>query len=235
MHYHCEIVLPPGTDDIEAAVASVMSQFDENMDKENEEFSDKHVFWDWFVIGGRFAGSKVMAGYDEQQLSQFHEWLTAEKVTVVGLVCGKQELKPADQIQKVDAKWNEMFPSAGNVMVACPIFAHSSDQYGRGDRGTIDGDVCKLRDAMNVNCCRVIFAGPSYESKTGERTGPLRAQFMLSGSQWNGCNHMDIKWDGKVGSAMADWCKHLEHMADGYRAMMQPTEEWITVTVDYHN
>jgi len=235
MHHHCEIVLPPGTDNIEAAVASVMRHVDENMSSDNEEFSDKHAFWDFYVIGGRFAGSKLMARYDQDRVSEFHKWLTKENVTVSGFVCGKQELKPASQIEKVDSKWNEMFPSEGNVMVACPIFAHSNDQYGRDGRGTIDGDVCTLGEAMDVSCERVIFAGPSYDLKPGERTGPPEAVFMLCGSQWNGVNHMPVAWDGKIGSALSAWSKGLANYKETYQAIMRPHAEWITVTVDYHS
>lgn len=228
MHYQCEIVLPPDTVDIEAAVQSVMRQFDEKSSTEN-------VFWDFYVIGGRFAGRKQIAKYDEAKLDEFNRWCKEEKITVAGIVSGKQEISPAHQIPKVDAKWNELFPHPGNVMVACPLFKHSNDQYGRDGNGTIEGDISKLGDSKAVKCSRVIFAGPSYSGETKERTGPLEAIFMLTDSQWNGVNHMDVKWDGTVQDALDQFNANLERYAEGYRKKMQPTDDWLCVTVDYHS
>jgi hypothetical protein len=235
MHYQCEIVLPPETEDIESAIQSVMRQFDENMDIDNEEFSTKNVFWDFYVIGGRFAGSKQMARYDEAKLEEFNQWCQNEKITCAGFVCGKHELSPASQIPKVDAKWNEMFPQEGNVMVACPIFKHSNDQYGRDGDSTIEGDISKLGESKSVKCSRVIFAGKSYDHETKERTGPHEAVFMLTDSQWNGVNHMDVKWDGTVLDALNQWNAKLENYAEDYRKQLQPTDDWLCVTVDYHS
>src|SRR6185312_17302888 len=109
--------------------------------------------------------------------------------TVAGLQCGKQELSPSSQIPKVDAKWNEMFPSV--EFLPCPLFQHSNDQYGKGLSGTLPGDVCRLDAAPpDLECEGVIFAGPAYNSETKDHTGHLEAKFMLCDSQWNGCNHM---------------------------------------------
>ncbi len=234
MHYQCEVVLPAGTIDIKAAIASVMRPFDENADEDGEGMS-RHAFWDFYVIGGRFAGSKQMAKYDQAKIEEFNAWCTQEKITVAGFTCGKQELQPASQIAKVDAKWNEMFPHQSGKSVPCPMFKHSNDQYGTKGESTIDGDICRLADAKAVKCGRVIFAGPSWQSETQERTGPPEAVFMLTDTEWNGVNHMDIKWDGTIQDALAQWTDKLTRMADGYREQMQPQDDWIVVTVDYHS
>lgn len=235
MHYHCEVILPAGTGDIEAAVESVMKPFYENAEP-SEDYDPGHAFWDFYVIGGRFAGNKQLAGYDKSTLDLFYQRLKDEKIMVAGLRCGKQEISPKSQIEKVDAIWNEMFPQPGAVMVACPVFAHSNDQYGKDGRGTIDGDICSLADAKAVECSRVIFSGPSYQSQDQDCkwTGPLEATFMLCNAQWNGVNHMPVTWDGTVGGALKDWQDKLENCNDAYRALVTPTDEWITVTVDYH-
>jgi hypothetical protein len=228
MHYHCEIVIPPTTD-IEAAVTSVMKQFDEN-DEENR----RAAFWDWWVIGGRWAGHKLLAQYDQAKLDEFHEWLQAEKVTVSGLQCGKQELKPATQEAKVDAKWNEMFPSA--EFLPCPLFAHSNDSYGKGLSGTLPNDVSRLGDVPpTLKCSRVIFAKPGYASDTKDWTGPLEAEFMLCESQWNGCNHMKVDWDETFGSALEQYREQLKNRSDEYAAKVNPASDWLVVTVDYHS
>lgn len=233
-HYHLEIVMPP-TEDIEAAVESIMAPYDENPSDSNEDHDTRHAFWDCYVIGGRFAGNKLMAGLDKQKIDEFYAWLQSENVTVSGFTCGKQELNPPSQRKKVDAKWNEMFPSPSGSAVACPIFNHSNDQYGRDGRGTIDGDVCELGAAMHVECSRVIFAGSSYDHKSKDGTGPLKAAFMLADTAWNGVNHMPVAWDGTIGHAREQFSKRLVHSSDDYRKAVEPHDDWITVTVDYHS
>jgi hypothetical protein len=232
-HYHCEIVIPP-TMDVEAAVASIMKPYDEDPREEDEDYSRSHAFWDFWVIGGRWAGHKLLAKYDQAQIDAFHEWCTAEKITVSGVQCGKQALQPESQIPKVDAKWNEMFPSA--IPVPCPLFAHSNDQYGKGLSGTLPADVSRL-DAtpLTMKCSRVIFAGPSYSSETKEHTGPLEAKFMLCESQWNGCNHMKIDWDETFGGALEKQRESLKGYREEYAAKLVPQPDWLVVTVDYHS
>ncbi len=233
MHYQCEIVMPP-TEDVESAVASAMRQFDEN-GPDDEEHDTRHTFWDFYTIGGRFAGAKAMAGLDQEKVQEFRNWLVSENVTVSGLQFGKQELKPASQVAKVDAQWNEMFPPESGDPVACPIFKHSNDQYGRNGSGTIGGDVCRLGDATRVECSRVIIAGPSYVPDTSEHTGPLEAVFMLCDSQWNGVNHMDVKWDRKLTSALEQHKAKLENYRSSYAALITPVDDWLAITVDYHS
>jgi hypothetical protein len=231
MHYHCEIILPPGAENIEEAVRSVMGPFSENL--EGEEAS-KYSFWDWYVIGGRWAGTKCMAGYDSEKLKEFEEWLQAEHVTVSGLRAGKPELNPASQIEKVDAKWNEMFPSKENVMVACPMFNHSSDQYGRRGESVIDGDICPLSQAKEISCSRLIIAAPSYTPDSKERIGPLEAVFMLQDCLWNGVTHVDSKWDGTVKQALEIWNERSDRYNEQYLKCINLCDDSITVTVDYH-
>ena len=235
MHYHCEIIIPSGTQDIEAAVKSVMAKFDESIPHDHEKYSNKNSFWDFYVIGGRFAGSKQIAKYDKEKLDAFNKWCTDEKITVSGLTFGKQEIYPSDQIPKVDNKWNELFPHSSGKIVPCPMFKHSNDQFGRNGGSMIEGDISALGDSHGITCCRVIFAGASYESKSEERTGSLEAIFMLSDSVWNGVNHMDVTWDGTIGDALRQWNERLNCFAEGYKNQMQPKDDWLCVTVDYHS
>jgi len=234
MHHHCEIIIPP-TDDIESAIKSIMKPFDENQSQEDHDHNPSNTFYDWYVIGGRWAGTKLMAGYDQEKIKIFKQWLQEEKITVSGLQAGKQALSPEDQIPKVDAKWNEMFPSDAGELMSCPMFAHSNDQYGRNGDGTIQGDICNLKDALAASCSRVIFAGPSYDSDSEKHTGPLEATYMLCGSQWNGVNYMDVKWDGKVKTALEMFVGKLSNYGDEYRERVVPKDEWLVVTVDYHS
>ncbi len=211
MHYHCEIIMPPVAD-VSTAIAQILAPFDEN----NEEAD--YAFWDFWVIGGRWSGTKLMAKYDTEEIDAFHEWMKAEKITVSGLTAGKQELSPASQIAKVDAEWNRRFPS--DKFVPCPLFRHSNDQYAKGTNGTLPKDITLLKDVPpELAASRVIIAREKYDGNG------LEAEFMLCDEQWNGCNYMKVQWDGKVTSA-------IEQHRDKQK---MPRDDWLVVTVDYHS
>lgn len=227
MHYHCEIIIPPTTD-IETSIRTVLKQFDENM-SENEECSRSHAFWDFWVIGGRFAGHHLLAQYEKAKIDAFYEWCDAEKITVSSFRAGKQSLEPKTQIPKVDAKWNEMFPS--QAPIPCPLFAHSNDQYARNGElsGMLPQDVITLKDLpLNLECSRVIVAEINYK-------GQLEAKFMLVDDAWNGCNYMKVDWDGKVLTALEKYREKCKHYAADIAEKRMPKGDWLVVTVDYHS
>jgi hypothetical protein len=231
MHYHCEIVIPPVMN-VEDAITSILKPYCEHGDE--EDGYKKHAFWDFWSIGGRWSGNKMLAQYPKAKLDAFYDWLKSEHVTVSGLQCGKQELSPAEQIPKVDAKWNEMFPS--NEFRPCPLFRHSNDPYNKTLGGALPGDVQRIADvADELTCSRVIFAAPSYDMETKERTGPLEAVFMLIDTAWNGCNHMKVNWDGKFHSALREYLEYTKSYREDYAAKVRPTHDWLAVTVDYHS
>jgi hypothetical protein len=226
MHYHCEIVLPAETEDIEAAVKTVMHPFRENDRTDDDDCLDS--FWDFYVLGGRFAGRKQLAALDQQKVDAFNEWCLLELITCHGFRCGKQSLHPSSQIEKVDAKWNELFPQADGTKVACPIFSHSNDQYARNgaESGMLVGDISKLGESGAVKCCRVIIASRLLD-KDAKPTGHLEAKFMLTKTAWNIVNHMPVRWDGTIGGAIEQFVE--------YSAAATPNDDWICVTVDYHS
>lgn len=224
MHYHMEIIMPP-TDDVEAAVASIMKPFDENGEDE-EGNPNRHAFWDWYQIGGRWSGSHLKARYEPERLDEFFGWLQSEKVTVSGIRFGKQKLKPSGQIQKVDAKWNEMFPS--ERFEPCPIFQHSGDN--------MTDDVCRLVNLPErITCSHIIIAGPRYDHDTNKRTGPPEAVYMVQDEIWNGVTHVKADWDGTVRQALAMHSERLKNLNPEYAALMTPSDDWLVVTVDYHS
>jgi hypothetical protein len=53
MHYSAIVIVPGETTDIDHAVAAVMQPYRED---------DRHGFWDWYQIGGRWTG--LVSGYD---------------------------------------------------------------------------------------------------------------------------------------------------------------------------
>ena len=54
MHYHCEIILPPGVP-IKETVAQVLRPFNETLPEDDE--GKCPGFWDWYQIGGRWTGA----------------------------------------------------------------------------------------------------------------------------------------------------------------------------------
>jgi hypothetical protein len=222
MHFHCEIVIPPTTD-IEAAVTQVLKPFDENLSSDDVDRSSG-AFWDWYQIGGRWAGHKRMAKYDPAKVEQFHRWMQEEKLTVSGLVWGKQELSPADQIPKVDQMWAEFFPDERGK--PCPIFQHSNPR----NHGALDGDVMRFDEIPNdLTCSRIIFAGPHWDKE--DHPEDLEAKFMLTEDLWNGVNYMKSNWDCTLKSA-------VEQYGNNYKSKngeLMPKHDWLVVTVDYHS
>lgn len=212
MHYHLEVIMPP-TGDIQKSLESILAPFDEG-DKEQSS-----TFWDWWVIGGRWAGAKREASFPQDKLDAFRQWLTDEGVTVSGIQCGKQEISPASQIPKVDTKWREMFGITG----PCTLFRHSNTE---GD--ALEGDVCKLGEVANVTASRVIIAGPAYG-------GGVEACFMVEQEHWNGVTHIKTVWDGTLNSALAMWKDRSASYKNEWIEAHTPTDEWLVVTVDYHS
>lgn len=224
MHHRLEIIMPP-TNDVEAAIESIMKPFDEN--GHDEDGYTRHAFWDWYVIGGRWSGQKFLDGLDKAKLEEFNNWLTEQKVTVSGLKAGKDEISPATQIPKIDAKWNEMFPSANGELVACPLFKHAGD--------SLTGDILPLAQCKNVTAGAVIIAIPSYNFQTEKRDGPMEAALMLREDIWNGVTWQKTTWDGTLASALQEHAKRLENYKDEYREKAATKDDWLVVTVDYHS
>ncbi|HEY6437871.1 MAG TPA: hypothetical protein VIY47_14870, partial [Ignavibacteriaceae bacterium] len=101
MHYHLEIIMPP-TDNVKEKISEILAPFDEDP-KDDER--GRNAFWDWYVIGGRYSGQHLLSKYEGEKLEAFYEELNRNNITVSGLVSGKQELKPVEQIPFVDALW----------------------------------------------------------------------------------------------------------------------------------
>lgn len=221
MHSHLEVIMPPSKD-IQKDLGAIMEPFSKN----NKEAT--HAFWDFFIIGGRWAGTKESCRYSPEKLEQFYKRMIDEQVTVSGLQCGKQTLDPDSQIPKVDKMWNDLFPTETGEITPCPIFSHSNNQYDSND--LLACDICRVDEIPDtLVCSRVIIAGPNHDG-----TG-IEAQFMLCDEQWNGFNHMKVDWDGKLPSALTKYAEKLKRYREEYVEKATPKPEWICVTVDYHS
>jgi hypothetical protein len=219
MHHLLEIILPNDTKNISSAIAEIMEPFDENGEDTH------HTFWDFYVIGGRWAGQKQVSLFDQEKVKKFYELLKENKVTVSGLQCGKQEISPADQIPFVDNLWNDLFPE--NDGRPCPLFNHSNDQY--DEYGIICGDILPVKECHDFECGHIIIA----EKK--EYSGKYEAEFMLQTDIWNGVTHQDTNWDGKIGSAVDLFKEKTKRYADEWKKKFENIDNWVSVTVDYHS
>ncbi len=216
MHYHLEIIMPP-TDDVNAQVANIMSQFDENY--KEEEDRNLHPFWDWFVIGGRWSGVKGKMLLDQDKLKKFYDLLSA-------FTSGKQTLDPKEQIPIVDALWNECFPDA--KVKRCPFFSHYNDQYAHEGQKE---DISLLGETPGfLTCERIIFASPKYQDENN-----FEAHEMYQEKAWNGCNYEKTVWDGTLTNALVLYHKSLGVAQERGVTKYTPKADWLIVTVDYHS
>lgn len=219
MHYHCEIIIPP-VKNIKSAVMMVMEPFS---DRDGE--GGKHSFWDWWVIGGRWTGEKVIQRLGRDRIDKFYRLMTMHNITVSGLRSGKQRLEPQSQIPLVDNLWNECFPdSPFNV---CPLFGHFDDQY----QDSINPlDVAALKDiGGDFKCDKVIITGCSPNKKN------FRPQYMISTDFYNGVSYIKSVWDGRLGTALEAYKKYISTFREDWREEITPKDDWLVVTVDYHS
>ena len=221
MHYSCEIIIPPNND-VRSAVAQILAPFDENGRDEYGE-PNRYAFWDFYVIGGRYAGRKTEAFIDPAELAEFYAWMKANKVLVQGFVSGKQTLADIKTERLVDDKWRAMFPGKGEK---CILFSHSNDQY----HEALPGDICRLGDAPETyKASRVIIAGLQYSGRG------LEAKFMVETEYYNGVSHLDTEWNGNVRGAVAAYISSAWRSQPEWREKNMPTDDWMAITVDYHS
>lgn len=227
-HAHLEVIFPK-VENVEDAVAKIMSEFNENQD--DRWMAGKYGFWDWYVIGGRWSGQKIMCMVDPVKLESYVAELVARKVTVHGLQAGKQEIHPVDQIPMVDKLWCDMFPEIAHIAKCYPQFKHFNNQYESSSRYP---DVMSLKDVpKSLEAERVIIASFDFdpESKTWSNKTKFDAQYMIARAEWNGVSHIDTVWDGKIETAVK---MHADRINEKVRDQLVPNDDWLCVTVDYH-
>lgn len=217
MHYHLEVIMPP-TDDVKAALEEILHPFNENGDKDDEDRSG-HPFWDWWQIGGRWSGQKLLHAFGEPRIQAFRELLADRHITVSGIQAGKPNLSPAHQVELVNRLWRDHFPES--PVKECPLFA---DYTGH------DGDTMPLGQvALDFSCHHVIIAGAGYQE------GTLTAQEMVIEKIWNGVSYQPTTWDGTLGAALDFASAKMVNYKEEYRASRTPQPDWLVVTVDYHS
>lgn len=214
MHYHLEIIMPP-TEDVAPAVAQIMAPFDEDG---SDEYLLRYAFWDWYQIGGRWSGHKMLARFQKDRIDAFYAAMKEQHVTVSGVRAGKPTLQPATQIEMVDRMWSESFPEFPGK--SCPLFDHYKDDH---------GDVCKLSEIQpDLSCNHLIIAALDHE-------GNVRAQHIMNEKIWNGVSYEKTMWDGTIAAALVDFSDYCQRAGEEYRKRSTPQPDWLVVTVDYHS
>lgn len=242
MRCHGEVVIPPPPnargegrsstsafdDYVERTVGRVMMRFYLGPGIERGE---RGAFHDGYVIGGQWTGCKQLARCDPARLQAFHYWLHTQKPTYARHYYDRQRLEPASQEVKVDAKWHEMFPTAG--FVHCPYFERASDARLKGMAAALPGDVMRLADVPpRWTCYRVIVGAPSYVPDAGDSDGPVEGVYTIGdeGKFPEGKAPPEI-WTHTLAGALELY--RVDH-ADQLTASRSPGPDWLAVTVDYH-
>ena len=214
MHFPVEVVIPP-TRSVEDEVRKILSPFDEDCG----ESTGVNAFWDWWAIGGRYSGRKLLHKFESKKIDAFTQMLSDKKFTVSNFQAGKQELRPKDQIPAVDALWREYFPDGGGV---CPLFAHAGE--------SLPGDIMCLGDApASLKSERILFARGKGDNKF------FNCSMMLATSYWNGVVWQETRWDGTLGAAMNMLNETLGTGTDEHKEKNMPSPDWLVVTVDCHS
>lgn len=237
MHYILEILIPPMSyDKIDNYLKQTLKEFREYDEEDNRNLNG---FYDYFLIGGRFSSSKMRSCLDEEKMNQFYDEMNNKNVTVSSLVWGKQELSPSSQIPMVDQLWKEFFPEwPGND---CPLFSHSENAV-FSDIMTL-GD-CKKHDAIMDH--QVSSFAIAHDERV---TGFYGLKHLLHQEYWNGCVFQKTDFDGSLRNGLERYnelvlrdTKHAEkNLADDpqkledFKRRKEITDDWLVVTVDYHN
>ncbi len=116
MHYYC-LVLIPNDGDPEAHVRRLLEPYSEHID-DNEK-----SFWDWWVIGGRWAGH--LDGYDPNADQKNWEWCEFCQRTGI-----RTDLGPAKPCNACTHPPNDKLPTGKRVKWPTDRAAHHGDVQG---------------------------------------------------------------------------------------------------------
>ena len=162
MHYHAEVYLKKlnGKPLMDAVGAHM-----------NRGVKSK-VGWDWFVIGGRWSGEKLLAKLDKDRLKAF--WVEFKKR---GYGWPSAEHSDEERRRDSQALFMEFFPDFKGEI---PVWR---DQYKR-EGG--EGDVAKVEDLPETLSCHTLIL-----------PGKRRAE-VLQIEEWNGKDFVKTAFKGDV-------------------------------------
>ena len=213
MHSHLELIMPPVDDYnlLEEMIEEILRPFCSRSDEEIEGRSS-FTFWDWWRIGGRFSQQKRLARIPQYKMDAFYKELEKHGITCSGVVCGKPEISPPEQIPFVNELWKKFCPEGGDI---CPLFKHSGE-------GVSNEDICQVKDLpRELEAYAVIIASYNHNNNS---FGVLD---MIHSYMWNGVSFVKTYWDTKVFTFITWTAKEYS------RLLIQ--DDWLAITIDYHN
>ena len=248
MHELVEVVIPPVVGELgdeKEWYPTVEGALEDTLKKLCTSVKPKKrhpgAFWDWYVIGGRFAGSKlrkkVILDVGQEAFDRMWDKLDERGPMCSGVVAGKQSIvKPEDQ-EFADNLWREL----SGRDEPNPYFEHSNNQYAPGLAGTLPMDICRLSEVPeNHTCRRVVFATQRQKYVEDREPGGrfvaqdrIKPFFMLSAEIWNGFTFEETAWDKTFKSALELYRKQGECINQEF--CPQARDDWWVISVDAHD
>lgn len=227
MHVHLEVLVPP-TDNPVDDVETLLKPFDESA--EDEEGYSRYTFWDWWVIGGRWSCSHLLADIGKGRMDKFVEEMPKYKVSGVQTAGGLYEVpvEPDGVRDELLELWKVHFPEYAEQ---CPFWG-LTDQYDRGGR---PNDIVPAGSiSKSLTCSQLLIGWRPKET--------IRPLLMLQDDFYNGVSWQDSAWDGKVLASIEAHNEKTRARKDGaregwweeYGSRQVVGEDWLAVTVDYH-
>lgn len=223
MHHRLEVILPQpdgfvfdeaGISLLETTLGPLLEPFSEYAP---EEIASTCTFFDYWIIGGRWSGDKLIARLDPDTIAAFNAELNSMKLTISAVQAGKPSLQPESQADQVNDLWQRYFP---DCLYPCPYFM-SPWEHTLSDICTVG----QIPDGLTAH--RVMIFGPTYRGFTTLHTHYAR-------EVWLGSNYMKTDWDGNVMAAIHKHQLRFSNDSD-FARKARVQDDWLSVTVDYHS
>ena len=243
MHYHMELIMPPLEDG-----AKLDDRLDEILGPWHEEYKytcfcdddDKqnfHGFYDYYVVGGRWSGDHLRTRMEQdhgERWSAFINEMENSDIMVSGVIAGKPT-PVGDGVNRVQDVWQRHFPEFADIHN--PLF----NIPGVFPQKQIAGDVCTFHAIpISTTCSHFAVATPErkFSAERQEFIGDVQTYkltFQLVTSLYNGSTWQNTSFDGTLQSALDHYNKILQRYRAAFRDLYTPKEDWLCVTIDYHN
>ncbi len=114
----------------------------------------------------------------------------------------------------------------------CIIFSHAWSQYEREQINP--ADICTVAELPdNYSCERLLVACHTVgDDKNPTCLYPVR---MLAASIWNGVEHQDTSFKGNVKAAVEQMRTEQREGKGRGTGRQEIGDDWLCVTIDYHN
>ena len=201
-HYHVELILPPTPRfEIRERVLEILLPLRKGDD---EATWPADPLFDWYKIGGRFAGTKHGLRCDPERRRKFYEELYSDEFTSDDDL-SKLGFWGDDQLPAVNALWRKWFPE--DEVGICPFI---------GPYPTRDQDICRVdRISDELKADTVVVGNEANQ-----------VVLRLKTEIWDSIKRkfIDTGFDGSV----------LDALRRCRAAGVEPAGDWLAVTLDCH-